>query len=107
MDVRPNTLLICINRRFRSGEPSCAARGSLAIADALEQGVRERRIDIEVKRIVCLGQCTKGPTVKMAPGEFVLGTTLEMVDGILEKLESACGTKPDTDDGPPVHLLGS
>lgn len=107
MQERPKKVLTCVNRRFHSGEPSCATRGSLAIAEAIEEGVRERRIDIVAERYVCFGQCTKGPTVKLVPGDFILGTTLDMVDGILDQLEAACGTKAEEDAGPPVHLLGS
>jgi len=103
---RPKRILTCVNRRF-SSEPSCANRGSLAIAEAIEKGVRERRIDIVVERFICFGQCAKGPTVKLVPGDFILGTTLEMVDGILDQLEEACGIKAEDDTGPPVHLLGS
>lgn len=103
--LQPRTLLICINRRFKASEPSCAARGSLPIADAIESGIRERRIAIAVERIVCLGQCTKGPTLKLVPGEFILATTMDMVPGILDRLQAACGIRAD--DGPPMHLLGS
>lgn len=103
--TRPRTLLICINRRFQASEPSCAARGSLPIAEAIENGIHERRIAIAVERIVCLGQCTRGPTLKLVPGEFILGTTLDMVPEILDRLQAACGVRAD--DGPPVHLLGS
>ena len=94
--------MICINRRFKSDEPSCAARGSFAIAEAIERGVVDRRIDIAVERFICFGQCTKGPTVKLAPGDFILGTTPEMVPGILDDLEAACGVR-DGDDGPLYH----
>jgi hypothetical protein len=105
---RPTALLICVNRRFKGGEPSCAARGSVAIADAIEKGVRERKIDIAVERIICLGQCTKGPTLKLTPaGDFILGTTAAMVPCILERLEKACGVKETGKNDPPVHLLGS
>ncbi len=107
MGKRPRKLLICVNRRFKADEPSCAARGSVPVAEAIERGVADRGIDIQVERIVCLGQCTKGPTVKLVPGRFILGTTEDMVGGILDELETACGTKDRDDDGPPVHLLGS
>ena len=108
MDAKPTALLICVNRRYNANAPSCAARGSLAIAEAIEQGVRERAIDIVVERIICLGQCTKGPTLRMAPGgRFILGTTGEMVGGILDELETACGTRAVENPGPPIHLLGS
>ncbi len=105
MTLTPKTILICVNRRFDSDEPSCAARGSFAIAEAIERGVRDRRIDIAVERFICFGQCTKGPTVKLAPGDFILGTTPDMVAGILDDLEAACGVL-DGDDGP-LHHPGS
>jgi len=103
----PTKVLVCVNRRFKGDEPSCAARGSLAIAEAIERGVRERHIDIIAESFICFGQCTKGPTVKLVPGDFILGTTLDMVPGILDQLEASCGHKPKEEDGPPVHLLGS
>jgi len=100
-------VLICINRRFRGDQPSCAQRGSEALADAIEAGVTARRIAIRIERIKCLAQCTKGPTVRLAPGgRFILGMTLDDVPAILDELEAACGTHDD-DGGPPVHLLGS
>ena len=99
-------MLICINRRYRGDQPSCAQRGSEALADAIEAGVAARRIDIKVERIKCLAQCTKGPTVRLAPGgRFMLGTTLGDVQAILDELERTCGIRDD--DGPPAHLLGS
>ena len=105
MEEPPTKVLICVNRRFKSGEPSCAARGSLAIAEAIERGVRERNIDIAVERFICFGQCTKGPTVKLVPGDFILGTTPDMVPAILDELEAACGIREgaDGDDGPAHH----
>lgn len=106
---RPKTVIVCINHRFRSDEPSCAARGSIALADALEQGVRERRIDIRVERIRCLGRCSKGPSMRLAPGGiFYLGVTASDIPRLLDVLEARCGRR-DGDDGPrlPAHLLGS
>ncbi|NQV85103.1 MAG: (2Fe-2S) ferredoxin domain-containing protein [Rhodospirillales bacterium] len=107
MDQRPNKILICVNRRFKDDEPSCAARGGFKIAEAFEKGVLERRIDIAVERFICFGQCQKGPTIKLVPGNFILGASLDMVDGLLGKLEAACGTKEPGEGVPPVHLLGS
>lgn len=103
----PTQILICVNRRFQGDEPSCAARGSVAIAEAIESGVLARRIDIEVERVLCFGHCHKGPTVKLAPRDFVFGTTLDMVDGILDQLETTCGNIAEAAAGPPVQLLGS
>lgn len=106
-DPAIKSVLICINRRFHGDQPSCAARGSEALADALEAGVRDRNIDVKVERIKCLGQCTKGPSVRFAPGgRFHLGTTDADIPVLLDELEAICGTR-DEDPGPRLHLLGS
>ena len=106
MHPRPDKILICVNRRFKADEASCAQRGSVAIAEAIEAGIQERRIDIAFDRFICFGQCNKGPTVKLVPGDFILGTRLDMVDGILDDMQAACGVRDDSDK-PPLHLLGS
>lgn len=106
-DNRPQSLLVCINRRFRGDQPSCAQRGSEAIAEALEAGVVNRGIAAKVERIKCLGQCTIGPAVRFAPGgRFNLETRIEDVPALLDELEQKCGARSE-DTGPPVHLLGS
>jgi NADH:ubiquinone oxidoreductase subunit E len=106
-EIIPKTVLVCVNRRFRGDQPSCAQRGSEEIADAIERGVEDRGIDIKVERIICLGQYTKGPTIRFAPvGRFILGTALEDVPALIDELHEKCGQR-DNDDGPPVHLLGS
>ena len=105
---RPSVVLVCVNRRLKMGEPSCAAGGSEAIADAMEAGIRTERIDVKLERSICMGQCTKGPTVRFAPGgRFNLPTRLSDVPALVAELKVLCGVKP-ADDGPPLlHLLGS
>ena len=103
----PQSVMVCINRRFRGDQPSCAARGSEAIADAVEAGIAARRIAVKMERVICLGQCTKGPTVRFAPGgRFSLGIRLEDVPAILDELQALCGVDDD-ESGLPMHLLGS
>ena len=105
--IAPRTVLVCINRRFRGDQPSCAARGSEAVADAIDAGIEARNIKVKLERSICMGQCTKGPTVRFAPGgRFNLGTNLEDVPNMLDELEALCGIAED-DDGVPMHLLGS
>ncbi len=104
----PTSVVICVNRRFRADQPSCAARGSVEIADALERGIAERGIDILMERICCLGECTRGPNVRLVPGgSFYFGITLEDVPGLLDTLEKACGrkTREAPIGGPPVSPL--
>lgn len=104
----PRIVLVCINRRFRGDQPSCAARGSEAVADAIEAGIVERRLRVKLERSICMGQCTKGPTVRFAPGgRFNLGTNLEDVPAMLDELQGLCGLAADDDDDVLIHLLGS
>ncbi len=96
---RPKSLLVCVNRRFQGDKPSCAQRGSEAIADAIEEGIARRGIDLAVERLVCMGQCMDGPTLRLAPGgEFILGVTLEDVPDLLDRFEREC--RPRDDDVP-------
>ena len=107
MNDRPKTLLVCVNRRFGAAEASCGGRGSEALAEAVERGVAERRIDVAVERICCLGKCQFGPNMRLAPGgAFFMGLTPETIADVLDTLVDECGTKADTDE-PPLHLLGS
>lgn len=100
--------MVCINRRFRADEASCAKRGSEALADALEAGIRERRIAIKLERSICMGHCQTGPTVRLAPGgRFFHGPALSEVTDILDELEALCGIREAQAPEPPVHLLGS
>jgi NADH:ubiquinone oxidoreductase subunit E len=104
--IKPKILMICTNRRYGADGASCAARSSLEIAEAIETGVRERDIDITVERSVCMGQCTKGPTIRLAPGgRFILGKSLSDADNILDELETLCGRRDSSTL--PLHLLGS
>ncbi|MSO92742.1 MAG: (2Fe-2S) ferredoxin domain-containing protein [Rhodospirillales bacterium] len=108
MTDRPEKLLICINRRFGGDKPSCAARGSISIADAIEAGTKTRRIALDVERIVCLGQCLHEPSMRLAPGgRFFLGIQPSDVEALLAKFEASFGPRVEEDDTPPIHLLGS
>lgn len=106
-ETKPTTIMVCINRRFRTDEPSCAQRGSERLAELLEQGIQERRIDITLERSICMGHCRTGPTVRLAPGgRFFHGPPVDTVPELLDELESLCGTRDD-DPSSALHLLGS
>jgi len=86
---RATTLSICIN--FRAGEtlPSCGARGSRELADALQAGIAERGLAIQFKRLHCMGKCHIGPTMRIWPGgPFVMGATEADAAEILDRLEA-------------------
>ena len=104
--TKPKYLMICTNRRYGADDASCAARFSLEMAEAIETGVQQRGIDITVERSVCMGQCTKGPTLRLAPGgRFILGRSLDDIGSILDELEGICGLRKE--GVPLLNLLGS
>jgi (2Fe-2S) ferredoxin len=65
LGMRP-TIIVCVNRRLGYDKPSCAGRGSEALADALDSAVYGT--DAAVVRIKCFGRCADGPIVRVAPG---------------------------------------
>jgi (2Fe-2S) ferredoxin len=61
---------VCINRRENVGGltmASCGARGSEALAHAIEAGLAERKLKARFATIRCLGLCDTGPNVRLAP----------------------------------------
>jgi NADH:ubiquinone oxidoreductase subunit E len=64
-----NTIMVCIKRRF-SGQPSCAARGSEALAAILETMIADAGADVRVHRFPCLGMCEVGPNMKVVGGDM-------------------------------------
>jgi NADH:ubiquinone oxidoreductase subunit E len=62
-------LLVCTNFRANPNNPSCAARGSELVLNALQIELANNHIEIEVSQ--CMGYCDVGPNVRLAPnGEF-------------------------------------
>jgi (2Fe-2S) ferredoxin len=83
----PTELWICVNRRYGGPRPSCAARGSHAIADAFERAFAERGLDIKVTRSPCQSACEAGPSVRLIPGPILFtGTMIEDVPAVVEKI---------------------
>ncbi len=102
------TLLICVNRRFRLDEPSCAARGSLELAARLEEGVRAGRINVKIERSVCLGHCATGPTLRLIPGgKFFDGSQAGDGAAILDQLKTQFGRRGETDSAESLPPFGS
>ena len=87
MAEKLEAIVVCVNQRFSTSKPSCAGRGSVEIADALEREIALRGLPVKLERIRCLGQCYKGPTVRFSPGgAFLLRQSLEDVPRILDQL---------------------
>lgn len=107
---QPTTLAICVNRRYGIDRPSCAGRGSIAIADSLEREIADQRLNVAVERVICFGYCSQGPNLRLYPGGArYLEVTPADLPAILADIDRECGRRDDGDDGDafPVHLLGS
>lgn len=89
MDPKPQKKIIaCINRRANPDTPSCAARGGVEIAQALEQAIAARGLPVTVERFKCLGLCELGPNLKLSPGGvFFHHMCLADVPKILDEIE--------------------
>ena len=61
------TVIVCVNQR-NSSSPSCADGNSIEIADHIEQLITQEQLNASVERIHCLGECNKGPNIRIAPG---------------------------------------
>jgi NADH:ubiquinone oxidoreductase subunit E len=79
-------IVVCVNRRLGHDKPSCAARGSEAIADALDATLR--KTGVSVVRIKCFGRCAEGPNARIAGGQFFRGIGLADVPAILGALQT-------------------
>lgn len=65
-------LLICTNFRASPHQASCAARGSLLLASALQQTIKNENLTIEIEQVNCLGFCDVGINLHLSPnGEFI------------------------------------
>jgi NADH:ubiquinone oxidoreductase subunit E len=81
------TLIACIKDRA-TGKPACAGRGSIAIINQIEAEIKKRGLPVPVERIRCLGECAKGPNMRIAPGgRFLYGITEEKIPEVLATLE--------------------
>ena len=70
------SILVCTNHRANPNQPSCAARGALALKQQLTDAVNATGLPIGVKEIQCLGDCDVGPNLRLIPG----GSSFQHVD---------------------------
>jgi (2Fe-2S) ferredoxin len=70
-------ILVCTNFRANLNNPSCAARNSQLVLNALKEELINKHIVIEVEASPCMGYCNVGPNLRLAPnGEFFHGVTV-------------------------------
>ncbi len=106
MNSRARILMICINRRLRMYEPSCAGRGSEALADRLEKEIQSRKINLTVERSSCMGYCRTGPVIRLVPGAtFYLAPSDNEIAALLDEAETLCGNAISDKGKSPDNLL--
>lgn len=94
-------LMVCVNHRRDSRQPSCAARGSPSLADSLEALAADRGLGDRVQRIHCLGQCQLGPTARVAPGgRFFRRVTEADLPEIMDELARVHARRSTGPEGP-------
>lgn len=78
-------ILICTNYRANPNSPSCGARGSREIAQALTQQLDKKKINIEIEEMQCMGHCNIGPNLRLMPsGEFFHAVSLNKFSKIIQ-----------------------
>ena len=88
----PKRIIVCINYRANPELPSCGARGGGEIAQALQAAVAAQNLPVELVTFNCLGECERGPNVKLSPGgEFCHGVRPDDLTPVLEKISAFAG----------------
>ena len=90
-------LLVCVNNIARPEKGCCGQRGSVALAAAITAEVAARGVDAVVEEIVCLNNCHRGPSMRIAPGgRFFFRVDAEQVPAIVDALEDLAGVRETT-----------
>ena len=85
-------VIVCVNARANPDQPSCAARGGVELADALEKILLQRCLPLILERFECLGRCNMGPNIKFSPGgKFLHHVRAGHIDQAVRAMEAfAC-----------------
>lgn len=79
-------LLICTNRRLTDRSPSCGGHGADILLRELERLIKVNGLSISVSTITCLGRCSEGPILRLAPGGmFYTQVTPAQLPAILQE----------------------
>lgn len=86
--------MVCVNTIAGPNKQCCGGKGSTKLADALEAMINARGIDATLERVVCLNQCHRGPSMRIAPGgRFFFEVSEKDLPNITDALEKVAGTK--------------
>ena len=85
---------VCVNMVRGVNRPCCGGRGSLDLLALVEKGIRERNLNVDVEKIVCLNKCLVGPNMRVVGGEIFSEVGETDVPKILDRLQSLAGFRP-------------
>jgi len=84
------TIYICINKR---GGKACIGPQSREVFRALRKRAKDRakqgEDEVAVERIVCMGDCSFGPNVKIRGGPVFHEVSVDDVDAILDQAQES------------------
>ena len=81
-------LTCCTNVRGGPDTVSCGQRGGREVIRALRRGIRARDLDVAIAASGCLGACTNGPNIRIAPSNsWMSGARVEDVPMMLDAIE--------------------
>ena len=79
-------LLVCTNFRANPNHPSCAARGSKLLMQAIAEEFVLNQLSIQVEASPCMGFCGQGPNVHLTPsGPFLHSITKENLAELIKQ----------------------
>jgi len=64
----PIRLVVCINERLGAGQRSCVGSGNLDYIAQIKAMIAAENLDIPIVERECLGKCSFGPIMRIAPG---------------------------------------
>ena len=101
-------LLVCVNNIARPDKGCCGQRGSVALAKTIAREVAARGVNAAVEEIVCLGNCHRGPSMRIAPGgRFFFRVNSDQLPAIVDALEQVAGVRETTGaEDDPEHIFG-
>ena len=81
-------ILICTNFRANPNNPSCAARGSKNVLEALQLALKQKNLPIKIEESPCLGFCDIGPNLRLMPNEeFFHGVSDSDLSAIIKSIK--------------------
>lgn len=91
-ETKKPTVYFCTNMRYSSSSPSCGMRSSKLIMQMVKMELKKRGRCFDLEESICLGQCSAGPAIRIAPGgKFYLNGKKdqinEIADWIVDQME--------------------